>query len=189
MDLILASASPRRSELLRQAGFTDLRIIPAVNVEEIEPPEEYAHYAALRNAELKAHAVSDEYPDDLVIGADTVIEFGKDIIGKPGSEDEAKQILARLAGKTHCVTTGVAICCKSKGIKVFFNDMTLVTFRPFGPEVIDDYMSKVNVMDKAGAYGIQEHGDMLVEKVEGSISNVIGLPVERIAETLHNIGL
>ena len=67
--------------------------------------------------------------------------------------------------------------------------MTLVTFRPFGPEVIDDYMSKVNVMDKAGAYGIQEHGDMLVEKVEGSISNVIGLPVERIAETLHNIGL
>ena len=186
-DLILASASPRRAELLRSAGITDFRIIPAPDVEELDAKSIYVHSIALQNSEMKAAAVADLYPDSVVIGADTVIEFENTTIGKPASEQHAIEILSALSGKTHETVTGVSIISRNRNIRILFTDVSTVTFKPFDETVIREYMQKVHVLDKAGAYAIQEHGEMLIQSVEGSISNIIGLPVDRVADALKNL--
>ena len=185
-DLILASASPRRAELLRSAGITNFRVIPAPDVEELDAKSIYLHSIALQNSEMKADAVARLYPDSVVIGADTVIEFKDSTIGKPRSAEHAVEILTSLSGQIHETVTGVSILSRKHNIRILFTDVSTVKFKSYGMDVIRDYMQKVHVLDKAGAYAIQEYGDMLVESVDGSISNIIGLPVERVVEALKN---
>ena len=176
--VILASASPRRSALLKEAGpaFAGMRILTS-HVEEGSDP--------LENAMLKADAVAQMNPRALVIGADTVIRFEGKTIGKPADLEDAKRILARLSGRTHDVATGVCVRCVEADILVRFEETTHVTFRTLTPEIIEQYVKAVNVLDKAGAYAIQEHGEDIVETIDGSRTNVIGLPVERLKETVE----
>ena len=176
--VILASASPRRASLLAEAGpeFVSMRIMTA-HVEEGDDP--------LENARLKAEACAASNPRAIVIGADTVIRFGNETIGKPADIADAKRILARLSGHTHDVVTGVCVRCLETDLLVRFEEATHVTFRTLTPEAIDEYVGKVNVLDKAGAYAIQEHGDDIIKGIDGSLTNVIGLPVERLKETVH----
>jgi septum formation protein len=176
--VILASASPRRAALLREAGpeFASMRIMPSDAEEGGDP---------LENACLKAESVAASNPRAIVIGADTVIRFGDEMIGKPADLDDARAILAKLSGRTHDVVTGVCVRCLENDILVRFEAITHVTFRVLTPEMIEKYIKAVNVLDKAGAYAIQEHGDDIVEGIEGSRTNVIGLPVERLTETVR----
>ena len=176
--VILASASPRRSALLREAGptFASMRIMTS-DVEEGDDP--------LENAMRKAEAVAKLNPQALVIGADTVIRFEGETIGKPADLEDAKRILARLSGRTHDVATGVCVRCVEAGILVRFEEATHVRFRTLTHEIIDKYVQDVNVLDKAGAYAIQEHGEDIIESIDGSLTNVIGLPVERLKETFE----
>ena len=174
--IILASASPRRSALLKEAGpaFASMRIMTA-DVKEGDDP--------LENAMRKAGAVAQLNPQALVIGADTVIRFEGKTIGKPADLEDAKRILAMLSGHTHDVATGVCVRCVEADILVRFEEATHVTFRTLTPEIIDKYVRDVNVLDKAGAYAIQEYGEDIIESIDGSLTNVIGLPVERLKET------
>ena len=176
--IILASASPRRSALLREAGpaFADMQILTS-HVEEGSDP--------LENAMRKAEAVAQMNPRAFVIGADTVIRFEGKTIGKPADLEDAKRILATLSGRTHDVATGVCVRCVEADILVRFEEATHVTFRTLTPGIIDKYVQDVNVLDKAGAYAIQEHGEDIIEKIDGSLTNVIGLPVERLTETVR----
>ena len=176
--VILASASPRRSALLKEAGpaFADMRIMTS-HVEEGSDP--------LENALRKAEAVAQLNPQAIVIGADTVIRFEGEIIGKPADLEDAKRILAKLSGHTHDVATGVCVRCVEADYLVRFEEATHVKFRTLTPQIIEDYIKAVNVLDKAGAYAIQEHGDDIIESIDGSLTNVIGLPVERLKETVE----
>ena len=176
--VILASASPRRAALLRKAGpeFASMQIMPSDAEEGADP---------LENARLKAESVAASNPRAIVIGADTVIRFGDETIGKPAGLDDARAILAKLSGRTHDVITGVCVRCLENDLLVRFEEATHVTFRVLTPEMIEKYIRAVNVLDKAGAYAIQEHGDDIIEGIEGSRTNVIGLPVERLTETVR----
>ena len=169
--VILASASPRRAALLRAAGpdFASMRIMTADVREGADP---------LENARLKAEAVAALEPRALVIGADTVIRFGDETIGKPADLDDARRILAKLSGRTHDVATGVCVRCVEADILVRFEDITHVTFRTLTPAIIDKYVRDVNVLDKAGAYAIQEHGEDIIESIDGSLTNVVGAFVQ-----------
>ncbi len=176
--VILASASPRRSALLKEAGaiFAGMKVMTS-HVEEGNDP--------LENAMRKAEAVAQMNPRAFVIGADTVIRFEGKTIGKPANLEDAKRILAMLSGRTHDVATGVCVRCVEADILVRFEDITHVKFRTLTPEAIDGYVQAVNVLDKAGAYAIQEHGEDIIESIDGSLTNVIGLPVERLKETFE----
>ena len=176
--IILASASPRRAVLLREAGpeFASMQIMPSDADEGADP---------LENARLKAESVAAANPRAIVIGADTVIRFGGETIGKPADLDDARTILAKLSGRTHDVVTGVCVRCLENDILVRFEEATHVTFRVLTPEAVEKYIKAVNVLDKAGAYAIQEHGHDIIQGIEGSLTNVIGLPVERLAETIR----
>ena len=176
--VILASASPRRAALLREAGpeFASMQIMPSDADEGADP---------LENARLKAESIAAKNPRAIVIGADTVIRFGGETIGKPADLDDARAILAKLSGRTHDVVTGVCVRCLENDILVRFEEATHVTFRMLTPEAIEKYIKAVNVLDKAGAYAIQEHGDDIIQGIDGSLTNVIGLPVERLTETVR----
>lgn len=177
-QLILASGSPRRSSLLQKAGFVSVQImIP--HVKEGDDP--------LENSLLKASEIAGFYPDAIVIGADTVIRLEDRVIGKPKDIEDAKHILASLSGRTHDVATGVCVRCIANEVLVRFEEITHVTFRVLTDDMIERYIEAVDVLDKAGAYAIQEYGEDLIETIEGSFTNVIGLPVERLAETLHYV--
>lgn len=177
-QLILASGSPRRVSLLQKAGFVSLEVqIP--HVKESDDP--------LENSLLKATEIAGFHPEAIVIGADTVIRLGDRVIGKPKDLDDAKSILNSLSGRTHEVATGVCVRCIANEVLVRFEEITRVTFRILTEDMIERYIKTVDVMDKAGAYAIQEHGEDLIETIDGSFTNVIGLPVERLTETLHHV--
>ena len=183
MNLILASASPRRKILLESLGIPfEIRTLPVQ--EKTDGPW---FRIALDNAFLKADAVARIYPDSVVIGADTVIEFGSEVLGKPSSKADAFSMLSRFSGKTHQVVTGCAVLCLNRNIRIRFAEITRVHFRELSPQVIEEYLAAVPVLDKAGAYAIQDHGDLLADKVEGSLNNVIGLPVERLSFPLKKL--
>ncbi|MDR0933367.1 MAG: Maf family protein [Victivallales bacterium] len=181
--LILASNSPRRRELLSR-----LKIDFAVEPTAIE--EETALYdlrlLPQHNAELKAAAIAAKHPTDLVLGADTMILFNGKIIGKPRNQADAFAILMELAGRTHEVITGLALLrCNPKFHRVW-SETTQVTFKPFKPDTAKRYLDRVYVLDKAGAYAIQEHGDLLVATVNGDMNNVVGLPLEKLRKELKS---
>jgi len=182
--VILASASPRRAELLRP-------FLPAVQVVPSEVPEVHdeqltAWEMAQVNAYRKARAVAKRLPDALVLAADTLVYLDGEtrLFGKPVDRDHAFRMLADLQGRTHAVITGVCLLHARKHRQRIFADWTDVTFHPLTAGQIREYLALVNPLDKAGAYAIQEHGERIVAEVCGSYSNVVGLPVERVCEEL-----
>ena len=181
MPVVLASSSPRRSELLRRAGV-EFEVIPS--------PAEEVHDASMPpaalcelNATLKAEAIAELHPDDIVIGSDTLVFIDSTPLGKPADLDAARAMLKRLAGRSHQVRTGVCVIFPD-GTRCVFHETTDVVFLPLDEVAIENYLSKVNPLDKAGAYGIQEHGDLIIERIDGSFENVMGLPVQRLLEVL-----
>ena len=136
------------------------------------------------NAHRKTRAVAKKIPDALVLGADTLVFLEREIFGKPRDLAEAKQMLSKLQGRTHQVVTGVCLMHLRAHRERIFAVSTDVTFRALTTGQISDYLSKMNPLDKAGAYAIQEHGDTIVAEISGSYSNVVGLPVERLGEEL-----
>lgn len=181
--LILASASPRRSELLRQAGV-EFRVITS-DAPEVHHGELTAREIAQVNAYRKARAVAKKFPDSLIVGADTLVYLETLLMGKPGSLEHAYQMLEELQGRTHEVVTAVCLLNLRNHRQRIFTEVTNVTFRPLDAVTIRRYLTKVNPLDKAGAYAIQEEGDLIVEKIAGSYTNVVGLPMERLQSELR----
>lgn len=182
--VILASQSPRRRDLLAKAGVPFSIVIR--DTEELKdaalPPRELCLY----NARAKAEAVFREHPDSTIIGADTLVFLDGLPLGKPQDVEEARTMLRMLSGRTHHVCTAVSIQ-SPLGMK----DMavlTEVTFRTLAEEDIRRYMELVDVMDKAGSYAFQEHGEMIISSVRGDTDNVIGLPVGDVMKCLRNWG-
>ena len=184
--LILASASPRRAELLRQLNLK-FEVVPGDATETFDGQLSPLELCQL-NAHRKARAVAKMIPDALVLGADTLVFLGRDIFGKPRDLDEAKFMLTRLQGRMHQVVTGVSLIHLRGHRERIFAVSTDVKFRPLSAEQISGYLSTINPLDKAGAYAIQEHGDKIVEEISGSRSNVVGLPLERLREELSAYG-
>ena len=180
--IILASQSPRRSELLSREGV-EFRVVVR-DTEEVHDASLPPEILCAINAAAKAAAVAAEYPDATVIGADTLVFIDGQPLGKPANEDAAVEMLLRLQGRTHCVCTAVAGFMPG-GERRDFAEISKVTFRPLDEAAVRHYMSLVHVYDKAGAYAIQEHGDLIIERFEGDLDNVIGLPVTRLLQVLQ----
>ncbi len=179
--LILASQSPRRRELLAREGVpfrVEVRETAELHDATL-PPEELC----ASNAAAKAEAVAAEFPQDTVIGADTLVFIDGMPLGKPVDEAEAAAMLARLQGRSHSVCTAVAVILPG-GERRDFVEATTVRFLPLDEAAIRRYLDAVYVLDKAGAYAIQEHGEMIVEGIDGDLDNVIGLPVTRLLAVL-----
>jgi septum formation protein len=183
-EIILASKSPRRAELLKQHGV--FFMVYASDVEELKTHEIPALLPEI-NAELKCAAAAEIHPDRIVIGADTVILFENTILGKPSSEEDAVRMFKTLSGRKHQVITGCAVICLNKKFHHTFSVVSEVIFKSLTEKQIRDYISKVNVLDKAGAYAIQEHGDDIIESFSGSFDNIIGLPVDELSAVLAGI--
>jgi septum formation protein len=189
--LILASGSPRRRELLSHLGVP-FEVLTAGTPEHDHnsAPHLSPLDLAIENARLKARAVA-QLPSAAfrwVLGADTVVSLEGRLFGKPASLAEAKAFLQSLRGHTHDVITGCALIDPA-GRERLCHDVTRVTFLPFIDEVIDQYLRDVPVLDKAGAYALQQHGDRLVARVDGSRDNVIGFPTEAISRVFKTCGL
>jgi septum formation protein len=182
--LVLASASPRRSELLKQLGVP-FEVI-AANAEEISPRHLSPHEVCQVNAHRKARAVARQHTNALVLGADTVVALGTTIFGKPTDVADARRMLRALSGKTHQVITGIALMQLAAQKERLLAVSTTVVFRKLTAAQISDYVAKVHTLDKAGAYAIQEYGEMIVEQINGSFSNVVGLPLERLELELRD---
>jgi len=180
--LILASASPRRAELLRQLQ-PEFQIVPSDATEVFDEQLSPLELCQL-NAHRKARAVAGKIPDALVLGADTLVFLEREILGKPRDLADARRMLARLQGRTHQVVTGVSLIHLRGHRERLFAVSTNVTFRPLTAVQIGNYLLRMNPLDKAGAYAIQEHGDLIVSEISGSYSNVVGLPVERVSDEL-----
>jgi septum formation protein len=180
--LILASASPRRAELLRQLKL-DFEVIPSAAPEVFDEHLSPLELCQL-NAHRKARAVAKKVPDALVLGADTLVFLGHEIFGKPADKAEAKKMLLQMQGRTHQVVTGVSLIHLRMHREKIFAVSTDVMFRPLTPAQIDEYLAKINPLDKAGGYAIQESGELVVSEISGSFSNVVGLPVEKVESEL-----
>jgi septum formation protein len=180
--LILASASPRRRELLAQLGIP-FEVIVA-DVTEHEDPDTDPRHMVAHNAALKSDWVAALHPDALVLGADTTVFLDGKAINKPRDLDESRAMLRGLSGREHTVFTGVALRRVSKGLSINEGVSSQVTFKPFGSDVIEAYLRVVNTLDKAGAYSIQDSTDMIVAGYTGSFSNIMGLPMELTKQIL-----
>lgn len=185
--LILASKSPRRRNLLKQAGL-QFSVIPSSIDEGAVPFSSPEHYAKSL-AEAKAREVADRYPESWVIGADTIVRIHDTVFEKPASRDEARRMLQRLSGKTHQVLTGYAICCRAKEKMFSETVVTDVCFKNLSAEEVEWYIHTDEPFDKAGAYAIQGIGTFLVKRINGSYTNVVGLPVCEVIEVLLKEGV
>jgi septum formation protein len=174
--LILASASPRRRELLSRLGIPFEVVVAEVT--EHEDPATDPRVMVAHNAALKADWVAQRHPDAVVLGADTTVFLDGRAINKPSDLDGARSMLRLLSGREHTVYTGVAVRRLSTGLRIDQGVASQVEFKPFGEAVIEDYIRLVNTLDKAGAYSIQEHTDLIVKGYQGSFSNIMGLPME-----------
>jgi len=174
MKLILASNSPRRKELLSE--ITKDFSVAASTVDETNIRETRPEKFALLASELKSKDVGDKNPEAIVIGADTIVVIDGRILGKPNDINEAKKILSDLSGRSHEVMTGITLYNGASGKMIASLKTTRVKFKKLSLMDIDDYLQKVDVLDKAGAYAIQEYGEVLVENIVGDRDNVIGLP-------------
>ncbi len=183
--LILASASPRRAELLRQLPV-DFEVIVSDAVE-VAPEHLSPQEMCQLNAHRKARAVAKKIPDALVLGADTLVFLEREIFGKPHDLADAHRMLKQLSGRTHQVITGVCLVHLRTHREGIFAASTDVTFKSLTEEQISHYLSKINPLDKAGAYAIQEFGELIVAEVSGSFSNVVGLPLERLKDELQHL--
>jgi len=185
--LILASASPRRRELL--AGLGVAFDVVTARVTEHEDPATDPRVMVAHNAGLKADWVAARHPEAFVLGADTTVFIDGHALNKPRDGAEARAMLRRLSGRTHTVFTGIAFRRLRDGLKIDTGEASDVTFRPLDEATIETYLSRVHTLDKAGGYAIQEHGDLLVAGRTGSLTNIIGLPVETVKQLLTRCGL
>ncbi len=181
--LILASESPRRKELL--SSICNEFTICSADVREMSTGADVFLLPEI-NAGLKARAVAEQNPDALVIGADTAIIFENRFIGKPGTLEEAKALLMSFSGKKHFVVTGVALVrCGTNPLEISYRETSEILFKNIGSRTVESYLEKVYVLDKAGAYAIQEHGSMLIDHYTGELENIIGLPLVRLKKILQ----
>jgi septum formation protein len=183
--IILASASPRRAELLKQV-VDKIDVVPS-DATELHDDQLTAWEMAQFNAYRKARAVAKKYPDAIVLGADTLVYLDHDgkLFGKPKNRKEAERMLGELQGRVHAVITGVCLLHLRSHRQSIFADWTDVRFYPLNAKQIKQYLTLINPLDKAGAYAIQEHGERIVAEISGSFSNVVGLPMERLQEELQ----
>ncbi len=180
--LILASASPRRASLLRQLGQ---RFSVATRpVSEVAPAFLSPAETALVNASRKAVEVARLHPDSIVLGADTVVSLDGRHFGKPLSLEEAESMLRQLQGRVHQVATGMCLVHWERGWRRLIAETTAVTFRSLSSAEIRRYLRATNPLDKAGGYGIQDQGQAIIQSIQGSYSNVVGLPLERLKQEL-----
>lgn len=179
MNIILASASPRRRELMKL--ITDDFTAVSLDVDETLPENCGCHVSEYL-AVLKAEKGAELYPDSIVIGCDTVVETDGKTLGKPKDADECRKFLKMLSGKTHYVTT--SCCIIGFGNKITLSEKTAVTFRTLTDDDIEWYISTGEPFDKAGGYGIQGKGSLLIEKINGDYFNVVGLPVSELNQQL-----
>lgn len=180
--LVLASASPRRQSFLAELGMR-FSICPA-ELDEGRYPEEGPEHYVLRIAREKAELVGARFPSSWVIAADTVVVLGDRTLGKPRSEEEAVGMLLSLAGRAHYVYTGYALFCVQADVCVVEHAVTTVFFADFNEDIARSYVRTGESLDKAGAYGIQGAGGVLVKAIDGSYSNVVGLPLVEVVELL-----
>jgi septum formation protein len=183
MRVVLASGSPRRQELLAAAGLAfEVMVSPAEEIHDASIP-----LAELceRNAELKASAVAAVRPEAVVIGADTLVWIDGEPLGKPRDLEQARAMLRKLGGRSHTVCTGVCAIFPG-GRRECFHELTEVRFRPLDEAKITAYLGKTDPLDKAGAYGIQDSGEMIVAGIEGAFDNVMGLPVARVLAAISS---
>ena len=183
--VILASASPRRSQLLASMDI-EFEVVPS-HVEELIDGYDFIPDLCEANARIKAEPIADMHPECLVIAADTMVYLEDTLFGKPTDIDDAHRMLTRLQGRTHQVTTGVSLIYHNEEIGKSFSVITNVTFLSLDAGQISEYLAKIDPLDKAGGYAIQEHKQMIAKRVSGSVSNVVGLPVERLKEELNNL--
>lgn len=186
--IILASASPRRAHLLRKAGLSFEVIHPEIDEKQSEEtPHLTAAEMALNNAYLKARVISAHNPESWVLGADTVVVINGDILGKPEDMEDARRIFEMLNGRTHRVVTAVFLMRERPFHQMPFYDVSLVTFNKLTPRERDEYLAAIDPLDKAGAYSVQDRSETVINKIEGSVSNVMGLPMEKLLEVLERI--
>ena len=185
MKIILASASPRRRELLKVAGV-DFEVRTS-DVEERVPHGASPKETVKLLAGQKASAVADSFRDCCVIGADTVVVCDGKILGKPRDREQAREMLRSLSGKTHCVFTGVCIICRGETVSIA--EKTEDTFYELTDDEINAYVDTGEPMDKAGAYGIQGRGCVLIKGIRGDYFNVVGLPVAETVRAINKLTL
>jgi septum formation protein len=185
--LILASASPRRRELLGRLGVPFV-VIPADVVEheaaDADPRQMVAH-----NAALKADWVAARHPGSAVLGADTTVFIGRTVLNKPRDGAEARAMLRMLSGRTHTVFTGLALRRQRDGLRLDGGAASDVTFRELSDATIEEYLRHVPTLDKAGGYAIQERPDLIIAGFRGSETNIVGLPLEETKQLLTQAGL
>lgn len=186
--LVLASASPRRAQLLKEHGYTFEVIAPPLE----EPARLSDGLSPVQLAEalsfFKARSVAETIPDGWVLGADTIATLHGEVFGKPRDRHDARRILRSISGTSHQVVTGVSLVEAGGGRRLIRHDITTVVMRALSDRELDDYLDSNEWVGKAGAYGIQDHGDAFVERVEGSFTNVVGLPMERLAGMIAEFG-
>lgn len=182
MEIVLASASPRRRELMARVA-PEFRVFP-VDVDESSVPEKDPLEFAIKAAVLKARTAAETFPEAIVIGADTVVALGLRILGKPTDRGSARAMLEALSGRRHRVMTGLAFFRQAEGRLLTGYDLTYVTFRELSAEMIEDYLGQNSYLDKAGAYAVQEIGDAFVARLKGDYDNVVGFPVEKVRRLL-----
>jgi septum formation protein len=184
IDIILASGSPRRKQLLEDAGI-QFRILTK-DVEEHYPVYLQRSEIPIYLSKIKAHSIKSEYPDSLIIAADTIVVQRREVFNKPSSWEEAKQMLLKLSNNMHEVITGVTICYQ--GQERSFYEITEVFFKPISEENIHYYIEHYKPFDKAGSYGIQEWIGMVgIRKINGDYYNVMGLPVSKLIDEIEKI--
>ena len=176
--IILASKSPRRARVLEMIKV-NFKVAPSKINEEINPKIEQDEIA-INISKAKARTISNRYPNDIIIGADTIVVFNEEIFGKPKDINESKKMLIALSGNSHKVITGVTIMNKRLGIVKTFSEMTEVFVKKIPTKKIDYYINNFNTLDKAGSYGIQEWFSVWIKKINGCYYNVMGLPVSKL---------
>jgi len=184
VSIILASASPRRRQLLTEAGYKFTVVQPDIDESAFSPEGLGACEYAERLALAKAKNVAEKHPDCLVIGADTVADFKGQIIGKPADETQAEQITRKLFSGPHKVITAIAIIRLSNGTELSESEATTVYPKKLTAEQIREHIKSKSWQGKAGAYAIKERGDEFVERIDGSLTNVMGLPMELLQRLL-----
>ena len=185
--LLLASNSPRRRELLVQAGFTLEIFAPKIS-ERFDVDLTLRELTAF-NAIRKGMAAARLRPNNIVLAADTLVAIDDHVLGKPEDREEAVAMLRRLSGRAHEVCTSVFICHLAEAKSTSFHEISRVQFRRLGRGKIDNYLARVNPLDKAGAYAAQGFGSEIIEKIDGSHTNVVGLPIEKTIPALAEFGL